>query len=248
MQEIKFSVVLPTCDRVSNGKLRRALNSLDKQTYSNFEVLVVDDGTRESAESLVSAYDDRFKYLRNTNHSRVVARNLGMSEAGGDFIAWLDDDDAYDQEYLRTFAYHIHQEPETKLWVCGAIVHGVAKDEEGRHLVPVWTRLRQAWTPPLNEGKELPWVHAHFPSGTVGTGMFVFARECLFKTGLMPAWKTHLDIADGVDEWLGYRTGYSAAKRWVGNPWGDDWAFFRKLTMFFKARAIEACLYIHYVR
>ena len=55
-------------------------------------------------------------------------------------------------------------------------------------------------------------------------------------------------IADGADEWLGYETGYSAAKKWIGNPWGDDWVFFRKLTLFYKVHLIQACLYNQYVR
>jgi hypothetical protein len=64
----------------------------------------------------------------------------------------------------------------------------------------------------------------------------------------MPGWKTHLDIADGVDEWLGYETGYSGDLRWVGNPFGDDWCFHRKLTMHYQAHLIDVCLYVHYVR
>ncbi len=64
----------------------------------------------------------------------------------------------------------------------------------------------------------------------------------------MPAWKDHLAIADGVDGWLGYETGYSAAKKWVGNPNGEDWAYYRALTMHYQAHPIDACLYIHYVR
>ena len=78
--------------------------------------------------------------------------------------------------------------------------------------------------------------------------MFVFHRECYENIGPMPHWKDHLAVADGVDEWLGYETGYSGDKKWVGNPFGDDWAYFRKLTQFYRVHLIEACLYIQYLR
>ena len=85
-------------------------------------------------------------------------------------------------------------------------------------------------------------------SGRIGTGMFVFRKACLDRTGYLPAWRDHKQLADGVDEWLGYETGYSYAKKWVGNPHGEDWALYRALSMHFKSHAIKACLYIHYVR
>ncbi len=253
-----FSVVLPTWNRYR--KLQRALNSLAIQTYQDFEVVVVDDGSADPVEGIVAKYDfdsdeGLFRCITMKHKGRVHARNAGMEAAEGDWICWLDSDDAYDIEYLNTVRYNIKQEPEARLWVVGAVVHGVHKDskdpmaanvgEDRDHVCPRWTKLREAWIPPLNPGGE---THKHFPSGKVGTGMFVFHRECLDKTGLLPPWINHKQVADGVDEWLGYETGYSYAKKWVGNPWGDDWAMFRKLTMFYRAYPIPVCLYVHYVR
>jgi len=239
----KFSIVIPTWERVGDGKLQRCLNSMQTQVYEDFECIVVDDGSKQDVWGLVAQYDRRFRCIRIKHQGRVIARNVGMKAAEGEWLGWLDSDDALDPMYLATFAFNIIQEPEARLWVCGVVVHGVLK-QEGIHLVPKWTKLRHAWMPPVNSDG----VHEHFRSGKVGTGMFVFHRECLEQTGLMPPWLNHNQIADGVDEWLGYETGYSSAKRLVGNPFGDDWAMFRKLTMFYQVHLIQACLYVQYVR
>jgi len=237
----KFSIVTPTYNR-ADGRLQRCLSSVWAQTCGDYEHILVDDGSTDGTRELRHHVHN---YVRLEHGGRVIARNAGMKAARGEWVGWLDSDDALDPMYLATFAYHIEQEPEADLWVCGAVSHGVKK--EGKTLtVPVWTKLRHAWTPPPDESGQ--WVHAHFPSGRVGTGMFVFRRECLETTGYLPGWKDHLEIADGVDGWLGYQTGYSAAERWVGNPNGEDYCLFRKLTMFYRSHQIDACLYIHYVR
>jgi len=242
----KFSIIIPTYNRMEGGKLDRCLKSIQDQTFRNFECVVVDDGsTDDTAELLLwfERFDERFKPFGIEHQGRIFARNAGMEAAQGEWFCWLDSDDAYDPMYLATLAHNIEQEPDVRLWVLGAVVHGIHK-ENGTHTVPRWTKLRKAWMPPVDTNG----VHSHFPSGKIGTGMFVHHRECYEKIGPLPPWTNHNKVADGVDEWLGYETGYGSAKKLVGNPWGDDWAYFRKLTMHYRVHLIDACLYTHYVR
>jgi len=248
----KFSIIIPTYNR-ADGRLQRALRSIETQqylycdNYEGYECIVVDDGSTDVTPDLIwftPIYDSTFRYIRHDHRQgRVIARNTGMAAATGEWLCWLDSDDAYDPMYLATFAHHIEQEPEARLFVCGVVVHGMV-GERNKRICPAWTKIRKAWMPPLNcDG-----AHDHFPSGKIGTGMFVFHRECYEEIGPLPPWVSHLDIADGVDEWLGYETGYSAAKRWVGNPFGDDWAYLRKLTMLYRVHLVHPALYVQYVR
>jgi glycosyltransferase involved in cell wall biosynthesis len=245
---VKLSIITPTYNR-ADGRLQRCITSIYNQSYRDFEHIIVDDGSKDETKLIVEALAyPNLTYVHTLHVGRVIARNIGMQAATGDFITWLDSDDAFDTEYAATIAYNAAQEPDVRLWVLGVVYHGMHKIQEGKQkgtpICPAWTKIRKPWMPPLNcDG-----AHTHFPSGKVGTGMFVFHRECWEKVGPMPPWKDHLQIADGVDEWLGYETGYSAAKRWVGNPYGDDWAYFRKLTQFYQVHLIHACLYIQYVR
>ena len=246
----KFSIIIPTWERVNDGKLRRCLDSIQTQTYDDFECIVVDDGSKEDVAGLVSLYDVNFRCIRIPHQGRVIARNTGFAAARGEWFCWCDSDDAYDPMYLATFDYHIQQAPDARLFVCGALVHGVCKDENGKHLVPVWSKLRNAWDPPLDPGEP---VHAPFMSGKVSSGEFVYHRECYEKIGPFPPWINPMQIAGGIDDWLGYTTGYSAKRRedggrWVGNPFGEDFTYLRKLSMFYRIHIIKAALYIHYIR
>jgi len=243
----KFSIITPTWDRVEGGKLERCLNSIMIQTFRDFEYIVVDDGSIDETEDLVRSFEGKIpglRYIKVPHRGRVIARNVGTKHAIGENISWLDSDDALDAEYLNTFAYNIDKNPEAKLWVCGAIVHGVLI-EDGVHKIPKWTKIRAAQIPPIDDAGN----HSiHFDSGTLGTGMFMYHRDCLDKIGYMPDWNNHYEIADGANDWLGYTTPYSAAKKWIGNPHGSDWVQYRKLTMFYRVHLIEAALYVQYVR
>ena len=240
----------PILGEYPDGYMNESVVASPTYDGSDFSLQLEDNhpsGTPQAYVPILTAMRGRrFQCIQIKHQGRVVARNVGMKAAKGEWITWLDSDDAYDAEYLNTFSHNIQHNPDASLWVCGVVMHGMVKDDK-QHICPKWTKLRHAWTPPLNEEGDYP-VHAHFPSGRVGTGMFVFKRECLEKTGVMPDWGNHNQVADGCDEWLGYETGYSSAKRLVGNPWGDDHVFFRKLCMFYRVHIIEACLYIHYVR
>ena len=254
----KFSIITPTWNRVEGGKLERCLWSVATQTYRNFEHIIVDDGSRDvnATRNMVGYFTNlrtAFRFIEIPHQGRVIARNTGMQAAKGEWICWLDSDDALDAMYLETLAYNIDQEPGAWLWVIGAVVHGILKVKvEGQkklvHTVPKWTKLRKAWMPPVGcDG-----THTLFNSGRVGTGMFVFRRECLDTIGLMPdSWINHNRISDGIDEWLGLEpgsTGYNSKTRLVGNPNGEDHAVFQKLCLHWQVHLIDACLYIQYVR
>ncbi|MEZ4720830.1 MAG: glycosyltransferase family 2 protein [Flavobacteriales bacterium] len=90
------SVVIPTKNR--SVELRRAINSVLKQTHQHFEVLVVDDQSEEDIKGVVVDFDDeRVKYLDNTTQvsNANVCRNIGVKEARGEYIAMLDSDDEW---------------------------------------------------------------------------------------------------------------------------------------------------------
>jgi glycosyltransferase involved in cell wall biosynthesis len=82
-----FSVIIPTRNRIEF--LKEAVESVLNQNYSHFEVLIVNDGDT----SIEEFPDKRVRILNNRQGGAVVARNLGVAEATGDCIAFLDDDD-----------------------------------------------------------------------------------------------------------------------------------------------------------
>jgi glycosyltransferase involved in cell wall biosynthesis len=100
----RVSVIIPTynCEQF----IGRAINSALAQTYRDFEVIVVDDGSTDRTQSLVAGYGDAVHYVYQSNQGASAARNAALTRAGGEFIAYLDADDLWDPEKLvRQIAY-----------------------------------------------------------------------------------------------------------------------------------------------
>lgn len=101
----KVSVYITTHNRLE--RLKRAIKSVEKQTYQNTEILVCDDasndGTKEYMMNLVSK-NNKFKYFRNEeNKGACFTRNLGIFGATGKFITGLDDDDEFTEDRISSF-------------------------------------------------------------------------------------------------------------------------------------------------
>ena len=95
------SVVLPTYDR--GDVLGRAIESVLAQTYREFELLVVDDGSTDDTAAVVGSFDDpRITYVEHANNrGACAARNTGIRESTGEFVAFQDSDDEWHPEKLR---------------------------------------------------------------------------------------------------------------------------------------------------
>lgn len=87
------SVIIPTYNRSSDCKT--AVESVLSQTYGDVEVLVVDDGSIDDTGEVISGLDERVRYIRQANAGVSAARNTGLDAASGEYIAFLDSDDAW---------------------------------------------------------------------------------------------------------------------------------------------------------
>jgi glycosyltransferase involved in cell wall biosynthesis len=87
------SVVVPTFNRA--GKVGQAIDSVLAQTYPHWELIVVDDGSRDDTPRLLAAYGERIRRFRQENRGVSAARNRGLQAARGQFIALLDSDDTW---------------------------------------------------------------------------------------------------------------------------------------------------------
>jgi len=101
---------------VYNGEkyLAQAINSILQQTYSNFELLIINDGSTDNSLSIIKSFNDsRIRLLNNpTNLGLVITRNKGISEARGKYIAMLDCDDVALPQRLALQVDFLNQNPE----------------------------------------------------------------------------------------------------------------------------------------
>src|SRR3990172_9874024 len=97
MNRPTVSVVIPTYNRVA--LLPRALDSVVAQTFTDWEIVLVDDGSTDATSQLAADYarrlDDRFLYLEQQNNGCGKARNRGIDASRGRFVAFLDSDDEF---------------------------------------------------------------------------------------------------------------------------------------------------------
>ena len=87
------SVIIPTYNRA--WIVRDAIDSVLGQTYADFELIVVDDGSTDRTPQILDAYGDRLRVIRQANQGVSAARNRGIGESSGPLIALLDSDDIW---------------------------------------------------------------------------------------------------------------------------------------------------------
>ncbi len=114
---IKISVIIPTYNR--QRSLMRAIQSVLQQTCKDFELLVVDDGSTDDTQNLLSKItDSRVRIFRTENRGVSAARNLAIKEAEGEWVAFLDSDDEWLPQKLER-QIELLQKDSSLRWVHG---------------------------------------------------------------------------------------------------------------------------------
>lgn len=108
---MKFSVVIPAYNR--SKVVLRAINSVLNQTFQDFEIIVVDDGSEdETKEVVTSIRDERIKYVWQKNQGATIARNTGILHSSGLYVSFLDSDDAWHRNMLEKQSQAYMNDPE----------------------------------------------------------------------------------------------------------------------------------------
>ena len=96
----KISVIIPTYNRAK--ELKRSVESVLAQTYDNFELIIVDDGSKDNTQEVIASIpDERIRYIKlEQNRGAAGARNEGVRASKCDLIAFQDSDDIWREEKL----------------------------------------------------------------------------------------------------------------------------------------------------
>ena len=106
-----ISVIVPVYN--VEKYLEECLDSIQNQTYSDIEVILVNDGSLDNSKDICEKYckeDNRFKLINQANQGQSVARNHGVSASTGEFIAFVDSDDIIRQDYLEVLIRYMSEE------------------------------------------------------------------------------------------------------------------------------------------
>ena len=111
-----FSIIIPVYNR--SHLLIETINTALNQTYSHFEIIIVDDGSTENIKRVIDdnfSKEERVKYFYKQNEERGAARNYGLAKASGDYAVFFDSDDLMKPHYLETLDNIIKEQPGVKM-------------------------------------------------------------------------------------------------------------------------------------
>ena len=165
-----FSVIIPTYNRTA--KLVRAVESVLQQTCQDFDLWVIDDGSTDATQEALEPFAGRLNYCYQANQGTCVARNTGIQNSNGRYIAFLDSDDHWLPDKLAVIEEAIQAHPEV-----GVFYSSVTNvDEDGRILWEVHARE-------VHGSAYIEMLKADF----MVLSSVVVKRECLKETGLFDA-------------------------------------------------------------
>jgi glycosyltransferase involved in cell wall biosynthesis len=136
------SVIIPTFNRAAI--VRRAIDSALSQTYGNVEVIVVDDGSTDDTRQVVASCGERVRYFYQQNAGVSAARNTGLRNVRGEFVAFLDSDDAWQPWRVEGQIAALTRHPEAGLaWTDMTAVDNDGKIINERHLRVMYAAHRR---------------------------------------------------------------------------------------------------------
>src|SRR5690625_5076160 len=110
-----FSVVIPLYNKELS--IRNTLQSVLDQTFTDFEIVIVNDGSTDSSAAIVEEFTDpRIRLIHQENQGVSAARNKGIEEAKYDWIVFLDGDDLWENNHLEEFVKMIKLFPEDRVF------------------------------------------------------------------------------------------------------------------------------------
>ena len=164
--------------------VREAIESVLNQTFQDYELIVVDDGSEDNTYKSICAYRPKIRYIFQPNAGPSAARNTGIHLSRGEWISFLDSDDIWKKDKLEKQIQALQEEPQFK--VCYT-------DE-------VWIRNGRFVNPRKRHTKYSGWIYLHcLPLCIISPSSVIIHRSVLEKVDLFD---TSLPVAEDYDLWL----------------------------------------------
>jgi glycosyltransferase involved in cell wall biosynthesis len=187
------SVIIPTFNRCR--LLAETLASVYAQTWRDYEIIVVDDGSDDDTPALVAAHSDRMVYRRIEHAGASAARNAGLELARGEYIAFLDSDDVWERPFLECMVAGLEKAPDAGFSYCDYATFSARGTEQAAYLPPRHKVSGNLFTPLLE-------------TDFLSTGALLIRRACFARVG---GFDPTLSVAHDWDLWLRLAREFDAA-------------------------------------
>lgn len=182
-----FSVIISVYNKAEY--IKNTINSVLNQTYKDFEIIIINDGSTDDSEKIIKIFKDkRIRLITTKNQGASKTRNTGIKEASSNYIALLDGDDTWKAEYLQYMHNAINKFPSIKIFTVGI------SQKYKNNIVPVVYSFKQT---------ELYGIHNYFEASKgytlITSSSVVFNKTILRKTGLFD---TSIVSGQDTDMWI----------------------------------------------
>ena len=189
----KVSIVIP----VYNGSnyLQEAIDSALAQTYANYEIIVVDDGSTDTTRDIIQSYGEKVRGYHKGNGGVASALNLGIQNMQGEYFAWLSHDDLWLPDKIEKQIHFFDLNPDCKICYTDYFVI----DSSGNVLKSVDT----PWYPRQKAVRNL------FKSGYINGSCIMIEKTCFNKVGYF---SEHLKYTQDTEMWIRLSRVYELGK------------------------------------
>jgi glycosyltransferase involved in cell wall biosynthesis len=203
-----FSVIIPVFNK--EKFVERTLKSVLGQTFSDFEIIIVNDGSTDKSETkILEIKDNRIRYFFHENQGVSASRNFGIEKAAADFICFLDADDYWYPGFLETMHTYIQKLPEQK-------VFGMAYENE----IDKKTFLAQYSLEKTNDFEIVNYFEASKKEPVLWTSSAAFHKEVFAKAG---NFNIELRNFEDIDLWIRIGLKFPIAFIWkIQSRYGFD--------------------------
>lgn len=185
-----FSIIIPLYNK--ENFIENTIQSVLSQTFQDFEIIIVNDGSTDKSEEKVLQFKDgRIRYFSKKNEGVSQTRNFGLTESNADFVAFLDADDYWYPHFLETMHHYCTFFPKQKVFACAIEI------ETSKKTFPAQYSIRKT-----GDFEFVNYFRASNKESVILTSAAVFRKSILKKTGIFDP-----EIKSGQDTDLWIRIG-----------------------------------------
>lgn len=182
-----FSIIIPVYNK--ECFVKNTIESVFNQTFFDFEIIIVNDGSTDKSEEIVLSFNDsRIRYFSKENNGASSARNMGIEEARADFITFLDADDYWYPYFLQEMFDTIHLFPEQKIFSASIEL------ETSKKIIPAHYSIEKT-----NDYELVNYFKASLKQSVIWTSCAVFHKSVFEKTG---NFDIKIKSGQDVDLWI----------------------------------------------
>jgi glycosyltransferase involved in cell wall biosynthesis len=194
-----FSVVIPLYNKAHF--IAQTLQSVLAQTFIDFEIIIVNDGSTDNSESIVQQFDDpRIQYYLRENKGVSAARNFGITMAKADYICFIDADDYWYPDFLQSIHRNITRFPGQHVFSCAIEI------ETAKNIVPAEYSIERDFPVMV-----VDFFKASLSEAVIWTSAAVFHKSVFERSGVFDA---QLRSGEDTDLWIRIGLDYPIVFDW----------------------------------